>query len=663
MLAQQNPEVVFRSSTQEILLDFVARDKRHNAVKDLRPNEIEIYEDGVPQTPKSFRYRDGSETHAASTPVDGTTFDPLREINIVSIVFESMGPESRSRATRLMQEFLDTEIRANTWIGVFTLSHRLSVIQPYTTDVALLRKAVNRAGTGAYQQFAKENVAIVEKLNGLKVTPAEAAQFQPIRPGSAEERGPQVDRQLAPVLIKMNELTLKTLVQQEGSRSIDALRSLIRQQSRLPGRKTVLYVSEGLVVPPQQPELLRSVISEANRGNISFYTLDARGLDTASSTQIARKTTEAILDANQDLGAPHVQQTDLQQNSRELAAGTGGFAMDNSNDLRAPLRRVMEDVRSHYEATFTPSLAKYDGRFRTLEVKVKRPGVTVQGRRGYFALPMVAGESLAPFEVLALNALNASPAPQAFRYQAAALRFDASVNGVRYELAFSAPSRELKLTDNEPGQTFNLHVSFVGVIKDEHGEIVQIVRRDLPFRAPLEKREEFEAGEVTATAPVRLSPGRYRFEAVALDREANSASVRRSVLTVPSAPPGLSDFIWVRSVTPPKENRDSTDPLESPNGRITPEISPSFRRSDAAAFYFIAWPSGSLKPSAAITIARDGKALAEMHLDTPAPDETGAYRFSGRIPLATFEPGQYELTLTVNQGPSMSRSQALFSVQ
>lgn len=102
--AEQNPGTVFKSSAQEILLDFVARDKHHNAVKDLSVEDIEVYQDGVRQTPRAFRYRDGSEARTLAAPKDGTTFDPLREINIVSIVFESMSPESRSRATRLTQE-------------------------------------------------------------------------------------------------------------------------------------------------------------------------------------------------------------------------------------------------------------------------------------------------------------------------------------------------------------------------------------------------------------------------------------------------------------------------------------------------------------------------------------------------------------------------------
>jgi len=653
---------VFRSGTQEILLDFVARDRHHNRVKNLRLDEIEIYEDGSRQTPKSFHYRDGGETQPAPRHGDGTGVDPLREINIVSIVFEGMGPETRARATRFAQEFLDTEMGQNSWIGVFTMSHQLSVIQPYTTDLALLRNAVKRAGAGDYQQFAKENVAIVRELNSLEADPT---QFQPIQPGSAEERGPATpDRSLSSVSIRMNQLTLRMLMYQEGSRTIDALRSLVRQQARLPGRKTVLYLSEGLVVPPEQPELLQSIISEANRGNISFYTVDVRGLTTVSSLDVARTTTHVILSSEQDPGVLH---TDLQQNARELAAGTGGFAMDNSNDLRGPLRRVMKDIRSHYEVTFSQPLVPLDGGFHTLEVRVKRPGVTVQGRRGFFALPTVAGETLEPFEMAALKVLALSPPPQDFAYRTAALRFRGNGNDVEYELVFSVPARALKAAIEPARKTFSLHISFIGVIRDENGEIARISRRDLPFQAPLEKRSQYEAGEVTATALVRLNPGRYRFEAVALDREAGSASVRKAALVVPSAafPLQLSDLVWVRTVAQAQEFHNPLDPLESPAGRITPELNPSFGKSGSAAFYFIAWPAPQLapmKPSAVITITHDGNSVAEIPLNSPAPDDDGAFRFTGEIPLLRFEPGQYELMVNVRDGAFSSQAWSSFSL-
>ena len=94
---------------------------------------------------------------------------------------------------------------------------------------------------------------------------------------------PGPDQFLNPVLAAIDRMNLRLLFRQEGTRAIDALRALIRAQAGFPGRKTVLFFSEGLVIPPDQPELLESLISEANRANLTFYTLDAAGLSTVSN--------------------------------------------------------------------------------------------------------------------------------------------------------------------------------------------------------------------------------------------------------------------------------------------------------------------------------------------------------------------------------------------
>src|ERR1035438_5139152 len=90
--APGSSEIILRSTTQEVLLDFIARDKHHRLVTNLRPNEVEILEDGVRQKVRSFQYRGGRdqpEETGPATPAAGTgsTYSPLREINGVSLVF------------------------------------------------------------------------------------------------------------------------------------------------------------------------------------------------------------------------------------------------------------------------------------------------------------------------------------------------------------------------------------------------------------------------------------------------------------------------------------------------------------------------------------------------------------------------------------------------
>jgi len=683
--AQQNQsrspqELVLRAGTEEVLLDFIVRDKHQKLVEDLKPEDIRIFEDGVLQRPRSFIFRSGTEPAATHTMADSNALlqgpsDPLRQINLVTIVFESMSPLSRRTAVERAHEFLKAEAGPNTWMAVYSLRYQLSVQQTYTTDIALVHKAIDHAGTGAYQEFAKENLNIIQRINSLQANGLASATFQPLEQGSAEERGPQNDKALASSEVQMQQLVLRTLFRQEGMRSIDALRKLVREQTRLPGRKTVLFFSEGLVVPADQPEQLESVIAEANRGNVAFYTVDARGLGMVSNLRLSQDTAQALdgtehnsvgIGGNGDYMGQANSQTDLQANARRLAQGTGGFAMDNSNDLRGSLGRVMEEIRSYYEVTYTPSSNSFDGHFRKLEVKLDRPGLKVQSRAGYYALPLVNGETIAPYELAALNAINMEHPPRSFPYTAAALRFGEDNSGVDYLIVFSVPANSLHFTHDPTNTSFRIRISVLGLVKDERGQIVARVGKDLPFSAPLVKQANFALGTVTITLPLRLPPGRYQLQTAVIDREADLASVKRSVLIVPhydSRSTDVSDLVWVRSV----DSSQSPEPgnsLDTPQGRITPELEPALTRNDSAKFYFIAFSLAASKdqPQAKITIAQDGMALATLPLANPQPDTNGAYRYLGSVPLNHFQPGQYEITVTVAQGNEQGRSHATFDV-
>jgi VWFA-related protein len=692
-LEAQQPGFVLHGGTQEVLLDFIVRDKHQKLVKDLRPEDVQIFEDGVPQKLRSFAFRDGrtpadvpASRVAGSNALNPSSSDPLRQINLVTLVFEAMSPLSRRAAVERAREFLTAETGPNTWIAVYSLRYRLSVQQPYTTDLALLQKAVDHAGTGAYRQFAEENLKIIEQIDSLQAYGAAAAEFQPVAPGSAEERGPQNDGALAIAEVgtrradgtagaAMQQLILKTLFRQEGTRSIDALRTLIREQARLPGRKTILLFSEGLVIPPGQPELLESVIAEANRANVSFYTVDTRGLTAISNLRLSQATSVAIDDAEQGNGpdfrpvpgGPAVYQTDLQANARRLAAGTGGFAMDNSNDLRAALQRVMEDVRSHYEVTYAPISDNFDGHFRKLEVKLAIPGLKVQSRTGYYAVPLVNGATIAPYELGALNAMNMEPAPRAFPYTAAVLRFGEDPGGVDCRIVFAVPASSLHFNEDGAGQSFEIHLSVLGLVKDDRGQIVAKVSNDLPYRAPIDKQANFAQGKVTLTLPLQLAPGRYQLQTAVIDREADQASVKKSVLMVPASGTGslrVSDIVWVRSVKA-SQTPDPRNPLTSPQGEITPELEPILARTDSAVFYFVVYPpiAASDKPEAQIAVSRDGRVLTANRLTAPDPDENGAYRYSAALPLAQLEAGQYELAVTVKQNGVQTATETLFEVR
>ena len=120
---------------------------------------------------------------------------------------------------------------------------------------------------------------------------------------------------------------------------------------------------------------LREISDEANRGNVTFYPIYARGL--------------AVFDApiGPDKPPPVIEDTAnlraKQDSLRFLADNTDGTAVVNTNNIDAALQRIVSDLSSYYLFGYYSTNTKLDGRFRNITVRVKRDGVKVRARRGY----------------------------------------------------------------------------------------------------------------------------------------------------------------------------------------------------------------------------------------------------------------------------------------
>jgi VWFA-related protein len=143
----------------------------------------------------------------------------------------------------------------------------------------------------------------------------------------------------------------------------------------------------------------RALLDVANGGNVSFYPLDARGLAAADKFDMAaseRIESGQIQILEQKIGAGavehyaplNVDQGMLRQRLdvlRTLAIDTDGIAIVDTNDLHWGARRIVDDLSSYYLLGYYSTNAKLDGKFRSIKVRMKRPGVAVRARRGYKA--------------------------------------------------------------------------------------------------------------------------------------------------------------------------------------------------------------------------------------------------------------------------------------
>src|SRR6266705_2146808 len=293
--ASNNSVSTVHSSSEEVLLDVVVRDKKGHRVDNLKPEDFQIFDNGEPKTIKSFRLVQVGE--AIGSGGTRTPLDPLRQIRLVTMVFHCSDTNSRRLAHDAALDLLKGELPQNVYMAIMTIDFKLEVLQPFTNDTALLRRAIDRATRSQSTDFSKDTETVrrhLEQMLGPNTSGAQSVQ------GQVNSSGPTLSGQgtptdpgafattaMAQMLLEMIQTEQANAMTESGRTAIYALLDAVKEQYRLPGRKTILYFSEGFVIPQEVEEPFRQTLSIANRSNVSFYTVDAHGLMTTSTNRAA----------------------------------------------------------------------------------------------------------------------------------------------------------------------------------------------------------------------------------------------------------------------------------------------------------------------------------------------------------------------------------------
>ena len=151
------PASTIQSTAQEVVLDMVFRDRKGKTIRDLRPEEIRISEDGVEQKLTSFRLLDGKTVRsldatksAESGPVP---LDPTREVRLVTLVFENLDVDGKRFFRQAVKDILDMSPEPNLYFSVLTVDHKLQCIQPFTADHAALLKSLDKSSMWSFIQL------------------------------------------------------------------------------------------------------------------------------------------------------------------------------------------------------------------------------------------------------------------------------------------------------------------------------------------------------------------------------------------------------------------------------------------------------------------------------------------------------------------------------
>jgi VWFA-related protein len=692
--AQQPPpqraEGTVKAGVTAVLVDVVVRDRRGDPVRDLQPSDFEIIEDGVAQTVTSFtpifdgKINPGAAPPAAAAAAPAATGSeavvgsPTAQLAdapaVTALVFDRLSPEARRLAVRAAQNYVGSGAEAPGYLGVFGIDLAFTPYASFTRSASVLKKALEQVESHSSSQFGSDREAKASADRQRQTASAAvSAATSAGGPGTAAAvGGSAADAQMAMMQSRMISEFDVLERDQQGYATTNGLFAIINTMRQLPGRKSLVFFSEGVAIPPAVQRLFLGVIDAANRANVSIYTMDAAGLRAESEQAKIRDEVNAAgqrgiggayasasgaepltkaMEKNED-----VLRQDPNTGLGQLARDTGGLLFNNTNNLRQGFDRIESDLRNYYLLGYTPSNDTYDGAFRNIEVKVKRPGLTVAARKGYFAVRDTGGAPVNAWEAPALGAFEQKPVPNAFPVRAAALAFPQPERPGLTPVVVELKTAPLTFAPAADGKTYTSDFAVLVRFRDQQNNVVRKLSQHYEVNGPVADIERAKSGDVIFYREPELDPGLYTMETIVYDAPSGKASVRFSTVEVPKIDPAklrMSSIILVKrgeKVAADDQREDA--PLRVNDTLLYPNLGEPVSKAaeKEVGFYFTAYPAQGAAPEATIVLLQNGKPLAQIPMPLGAADKSGRVQQVGRLPLEALPPGTYELRAQVKQG-------------
>ena len=387
-------EDVVKISTTLIQIDATVTDKKGNVVRDLKPEDFEIYENGVKQEITNFTFIGGAEQPKIEEKTAGnkpdsitppvTSVAPNQVKRAIALVVDdlTLSFTSVNYVRRALKKFVDEQMRDGDLVAIIRTGAGIGALQQFTSDKRRLYAAIERvrwnpAGTGNIGAFAP----IQSATNEADAPPAEG------------EEPSEDDPATAAAATADAESFRRSLF---AAGTLGAINYIVRGMEQLPGRKSIMLFSDGFELFTKTEsgatdaslvlDALRRLTDAANRASVVIYTMDARGLVTtgfSAEDNVGDLSGDQI---EQKLSDRRKQIFDTQEGLIYLARATGGLAIYNNNDLSEGVRRMLND-QSYYLLGYEPDSDTFDAKtrkFNKLEVRVKNKDLRVRYRSGFF---------------------------------------------------------------------------------------------------------------------------------------------------------------------------------------------------------------------------------------------------------------------------------------
>lgn len=660
-------KATIRSTVSLVEVDVQVTDRNGKPIKGLKQEQFTVTEDGKPQTVSTFEYNDierietaGNTSEAPISVPIGTVATPealkavVHDHRMIVLFFDmtSLQPEDLLRSTRAAEKYLNDQMTPADLVGIVEFGNTLKVIANFTNDRELLRQSVEALVPGHEAALAALADAAAAADGETAVTEDTGAAFVA---DDSEFNVFNTDRKLA------------------------AIESICEVLDGIPGKKSLIQFTGGITQTGEEnrSELIAATNS-ANRSNVSIYSVDSRGLLTATPGGDA--STGASTGTSMFNGMTVVSQSQSRQDSRDtlatLAGDTGGRSFFDTGDFGKIFQSVQNDTSGYYLVGYYSTDSRRDGSWRRIGVKISNlpAGAHVRTREGYYAAKDYGVFTTEDRERQLEEAFRSEDPEVELPLAVETAQFRLEGNQIFVPIVAKLASSALQWAQKRGSH--ETAFDFAAEVRNaKSNAVVGALRDTMTVKIDAEHFQDIQQRSLVYQGGILVSPGEYKLKFLARENESGRIGTFEETFTVPPASPDrlqlssvlLSSQVEATQKTAQVKNKAAaldakmkSSPLDVGGEHIVPSVTRVFTDQQTLYVFFQAYlpqKADATALRAGLVFFRNGQRLSDTPMVEPAEyteaTRTASFRIS--VPLSGLNGGRYTVqAIVVDAGTTYS---------
>jgi VWFA-related protein len=538
---QRNQDDVIRINTTLVQLHALVTDRKGQVINDLKQEDFEVFENGIPQEINSFSLEEIQSRQAtstiSSTPASVPVSPPHQPVphspaRVVVLFVDTLHLSTATlvRAKQQLRKFVDEQLTDDDLVAIIEPSGSLGVLQQFMQDRTRLKYAIDRISPfqPTSSLFSPYLAALVLSEDGKALNVA-------VQILAAEEGFQSVSGDTTRSYVQMRA---QEILGEEASfrrATLLTLKAVSERLASMKGQRMIAYISDGFTLRDsgggEDRRDLQAATSAAVRSGVLIYTFNAKGLSTPVESQASHAIPggPGSFDFIDYMNRSEQEQKDV---LRVIADDTGARAFLNRNDLHNLLNNMLEENRSYYSLTYYPHEDRDKKKFRKIKLQVKNhPEYSVRVQNGY--------------QPLAESKIEVATTPQQLLLQAMLAPLPAIAIGV------SSTANFLARGDDEAQATLQVHLDansfeyssqdqnqqlrcqLAGLVVNRQGQVSNTFSEDIKVVLTPAQLAEARRNGFRFDKRLSLKPGLYQLRVGVRDTVSGAIGTANSWLEVP----------------------------------------------------------------------------------------------------------------------------------